>query len=51
MWLNSANHGRDAVELLLAAIKDGTELPQATYSDPEFITMENFGDYSDQLCN
>ncbi len=40
MWLNSENHGRQAVELLLASIKDGTELPQTTYSDPELITMD-----------
>ncbi|MGI3171055.1 substrate-binding domain-containing protein [Pseudooceanicola sp. C21-150M6] len=51
MWLNSENHGRDAVALLLAAIKDGTALPAATYSDPEFITMDNFGEYKDRLCN
>ncbi|MDW4499358.1 substrate-binding domain-containing protein [Sulfitobacter sp. D35] len=50
MWLNSANHGRDAVTLLLAAIKDGQELPMTTYSDPEFITMDNFGDYQAKLC-
>ena len=51
MWLNSANHGRDAVNLLLASIKDGTPLPAATYSDPEFVTMSNFDDYTDRLCN
>ncbi|WP_417522643.1 substrate-binding domain-containing protein [Marinovum sp.] len=51
MWLNSANHGRDAVQLLLASIKEGTPLPQATYSDPEFVTLENFGEYKDRLCN
>ena len=51
MWLNSANHGRDAVNLLLASIKDGTPLPTATYSDPEFVTLSNFADYSDRLCN
>lgn len=51
MWLNSANHGRDAVNILLAAIKDGTELPKETFSDPEFITMDNFGGYQAQLCN
>lgn len=51
MWLNSANHGRQAVELLLASIKDGTPLPQTTYSDPELITMANFGDYKAGLCN
>ena len=51
MWLNSANHGRDAVQLLLASIKDGTALPEATYSDPEFITMDNFGEYQGKLCS
>lgn len=51
MWLNSANHGRDAVAALVAAIKDGTELPLATYSDPEFINAENFETtYKAQLC-
>lgn len=51
MWLNSANHGRVAVELLLAAINDGAELPLTTYTEPEFITLENFGDYEERLCN
>ncbi|KFB09351.1 substrate-binding domain-containing protein [Nitratireductor basaltis] len=51
MWLNSENHGRDAVNLLLKKIKDGTELPEATYSDPEFVTLENFGDYKSKLCS
>lgn len=51
MWLNPANHGRKAVELLLTAIKDGTALPPATYSDPELVTLANFDAYSDQLCN
>ena len=50
MWLNSANHGRVAVELLLASINDGASLPETTYTEPEFITMGNFGDYSDRLC-
>lgn len=51
MWLNSANHGRDAVAALVASIKDGTELPLATYSDPEFINAENFeATYKAQLC-
>ncbi len=51
MWLNSANHGRDAVAALVASIKDGTELPLATYSDPEFINAENFETtYKAQLC-
>lgn len=51
MWLNSANHGRVAVELLLAAINDGAELPLTTYTEPEFITLDNFGDYEERLCN
>jgi len=51
MWLNSANHGRDAVAALVASIKDGTELPIATYSDPEFINAENFeATYKAKLC-
>jgi L-arabinose transport system substrate-binding protein len=51
MWLNSANHGRDAVAALVASIKDGMELPLATYSDPEFINAENFETtYKAQLC-
>jgi L-arabinose transport system substrate-binding protein len=51
MWLNSANHGRDAVAALVSAIKDGTELPLATYSDPEFINAENFETtYKAKLC-
>lgn len=51
MWLNSGNHGREAVELLLASIKDGAKLPLTTYTEPEFITMSNFGDYEERLCN
>lgn len=51
MWLNSANHGSDAVAALVATIKDGAELPLATYSDPEFINAENFETtYKAKLC-
>ncbi len=50
MWLNSANHGADAVAALVAAITDGTALPLATYSDPEFINAGNFADYQAKLC-
>ena len=50
MWLNSANHGADAVAALVASIKDGTPLPMATYSDPEFINRDNFADYKGKLC-
>jgi len=51
MWLNSANHGADAVAALVAAIKDGTDLPMATYSDPELINAANFETtYKAKLC-
>jgi L-arabinose transport system substrate-binding protein len=51
MWLNSANHGRIAVEELLASIEKGTPLPMKTFSDPEFITAANFAtDYKAKLC-
>jgi L-arabinose transport system substrate-binding protein len=51
MWLNSGNHGRIAVELLLASIKDGKPLPEKTFSDPELITAANFeSDYKAKLC-
>jgi len=51
MWLNSANHGSVAVELLVKAARDGAEMPLATYADPEFITAENFATtYKAKLC-
>ncbi len=51
MWLNSENHGRDAVRLLVANIKDGTPLPMTTYSEPEFINAETFeATYKARLC-
>jgi len=51
MWLNSANHGAVAVELLVRAAVEGGEMPLATYADPEFITAENFETtYKAKLC-
>ena len=51
MWLNSRNHGAAAVEALVAAIRDGSALPEATYTEPEFINAENFETtYRAQLC-
>ena len=50
MWLNSANHGADAVALLVAAIREGAEIPTQTFSDPEFINFDNFGEYAERLC-
>ncbi|KAB2873687.1 MAG: arabinose ABC transporter substrate-binding protein, partial [Bauldia sp.] len=44
-------HGATAVKLLVAAIKDGTELPTQTFTDPEFINAENFAStYKAKLC-
>jgi len=51
MWLNSANHGSVAVELLVKAAREGSEIPLATYAEPEFITAENFATtYREKLC-
>lgn len=51
MWLNSENHGATAVKLLVAAIKDGADLPTQTFTSPEFITPENFATtYKAKLC-
>jgi len=40
-----------AVELLLASIRDGKALPQTTYTEPEYITLQNFGEYQARLCS
>ncbi len=50
MWLNSANHGATAVSVLVDNIRNGTELPAETFSDPEFIHAGNFADYEPRLC-
>ncbi len=52
MWLNSENHGAKAVELLMANITEGTELPVQTFTDPEFINVDNFAStYQAKLCS
>ncbi|WP_306118200.1 MULTISPECIES: substrate-binding domain-containing protein [unclassified Roseitalea] len=51
MWLNSENHGATAVELLLASITEGAELPTTTFTDPEYISADNFDQYEARLCN
>lgn len=52
MWLNSENHGALAVKILLASIKDGTKLPVQSFTDPEYITADNFAsDYKAKLCH
>jgi len=50
MWLNSSNHGATAIELLHAAVVEGEELPETTYTEPEYISLENFDEYRDKLC-
>lgn len=51
MWLNSANHGALAAELLINAIKNKTALPMTSYTDPEFINADNFkSTYKAKLC-
>ena len=50
MWLRSTDHGRVAVELLLASIRDGAEVPMTTYTDPVFLTEDNFSEHSAEIC-
>jgi L-arabinose transport system substrate-binding protein len=50
MWLNSAQHGALAVQLLDDAIKNGKPLPEKTFSKPEFISPANFDQYKGKLC-
>ncbi|UUP17031.1 substrate-binding domain-containing protein [Nitratireductor thuwali] len=50
MWLNSENHGAQAVELLVKNIRDGEELPTTTYTQPEYISADNFDLYEERLC-
>ena len=51
MWLNSRNHGAQAVELLVASIREGEDLPTTTYTQPEYISLGNFDQYEGNLCN
>lgn len=51
MWFNAANHGKDAVNLLIDAIRNGTEMPENTFSQPELVNFENFAEYQSTLCN
>ena len=51
MWFNAANHGKDAVNLLIDAIRNGSDMPENTYSQPELVNLDNFADYKDGLCS
>ncbi len=51
MWFNAANHGKDAVNLLIDAIRNGTEMPENSFSQPELVNMGNFAEYEDGLCS
>lgn len=50
MWFNAANHGSDAVNLLVDAVRNGTPLPEKTFSQPTLINAENFGEFKDRVC-
>jgi len=50
MYIRSAENGRIAVELLLAAIKEGKELPTTTYVDAVYLSEDNFDQYKAELC-
>ena len=50
MWLNSAQHGAIAVQLLHEAVANGKPLPEKTFSEPELINPANFEQYKGKLC-
>lgn len=50
MWLNSAQHGAIAVQLLHDAVANGKPLPEKTFSEPELINSANFDQYKGKLC-
>jgi L-arabinose transport system substrate-binding protein len=50
LWLNPANHGRDAVSLLINNIQNGTPIPMTTFTSPEYIDAENFESFREKLC-
>ncbi len=51
MWLNPAQHGQLAIQLLVDAIRNGKDLPETTFSSPDLITAESFAEHKDTLCS
>jgi L-arabinose transport system substrate-binding protein len=49
LWLNSYNHGYNAVKALYENVVNGTPLPDPAFQPAELITLDNFADYRERL--
>ena len=51
MYIDSGKEGAQAIDLLVASLKDNTPLPVTTYVKADLITADNFPGYKDTLCH
>ena len=51
MYIDSAKEGAEAIDLLVASLKNNTPLPVTTYVKADLITAATFGPYKDKLCH
>jgi L-arabinose transport system substrate-binding protein len=51
MYIDSAKEGAQAIDLLVASIKNNQPLPVTTYVTADFVSPANFGSYKDKLCH
>ncbi len=51
MYIDSAKEGAQAIDLLVASLKDNTPLPEVTYVKADLITADTFPGYKDTLCH
>jgi L-arabinose transport system substrate-binding protein len=51
MYIDSAKEGAQAIDLLVASLKNNTPLPVTTYVAADFISPATFGSYKDKLCH
>jgi len=51
MYIDSAKEGAQAIDLLVASVKNDTALPVTTYVTADFVSPGNFASYKDKLCH
>ena len=51
MYIDSAKEGAQAIDLLVASVKNNTPLPVTTYVTADFISPASFASYKDKLCH
>ena len=51
MYIDSAKEGAQAIDLLVASVKDNKPLPVTTYVTADFVSPDNFAAYKDKLCH